>query len=192
MEVVSGRAIVDELTSAIDRGVSFLSTLLLIFAFVALFVGAFTIFNTFSITVGQRTRELALLRVVGASRRQVFGSVVAEAALTGLAASLIGLGVGVLAANGLRALLGAFGVSLPSASLVFEARTPLVALAVGIGVTVTSAILPARRAVRIPPVAALAEHAQERAQPPGRRRVIAGAAIGVLRARRRDRWGRRT
>ncbi|MGO9960001.1 MAG: ABC transporter permease [Solirubrobacteraceae bacterium] len=179
VQVVSGRAIANELTSANDNALSLLSTILLIFAFISLFVGAFTIFNTFTITVGQRTRELALLRVVGASRKQVFLSLLAEAALTGLAASLIGLGVGVLAAFGLRALLGGFGITLPSGPLVFEARTAVVALAVGIGVTVISAILPAQRAIRIPPVAALVEHTGERTRAPSRKRITAGAAIGT-------------
>ena len=116
-----------------------------------MFVGGFTIFNTFSITVGQRTRELALLRIVGASRRQVFRSVLAEAAITGLVSSVIGLGLGVLAALGLEALLRGFGTTLPTGSLVFEPRTVVVGLAVGVGVTVIAAIGPARTAVRIPP-----------------------------------------
>ena len=162
VEVVSGQTVANELSSAVDNELGFISTALLIFAAISLFVGGFTIFNTFSITVGQRTRELALLRVVGASRRQVFRSVLGEAALTGLVASLIGLGVGVLAALGLKALLKAFGIELPSAPLVFEARTVVVALAVGVGVTVISAIVPARRAVRIAPVAALVEDGGER------------------------------
>ena len=84
----------------------------------------------------------------------------AEAALVGLASSVIGLGLGTVAAIGLKALLGAFGIALPSSPLVFEARTVLAALAVGVGVTVLSAILPARRAVRIAPVAALSERLQ--------------------------------
>ena len=88
-----------------DNALAFISTALLIFAAIALFVGGFTIFNTLSITVGQRTREPALLRLVGAGRRQVFGSVLGEAAFTGLIASLIGLGLGVVAALGLKALL---------------------------------------------------------------------------------------
>ena len=88
VEVVSGQAVTNELTTAVDQRVGFISTALLVFAFIALFVGGFTIFNTFSITVGQRTRELALLRIVGASRKQLFRSVLAEAALTGLLASL--------------------------------------------------------------------------------------------------------
>jgi putative ABC transport system permease protein len=181
VEVVSGQAVAGELSSAVSNALSFLSTALLVFALISLFVGAFTIFNTFSITVGQRTRELALLRVVGAGRRQVFGSVLGEAAVLGLGASLIGLGLGVAAAAGLRALLGAFGVTLPSAPLVFEARTVAAALAVGVGVTVISAIGPARRAVRIAPVAALADSHEEEGESL-RRRVITGglaASCGI-------------
>ena len=178
VQIVSGQTVANELSSAVDNALGFISTVLLIFAAIALFVGGFTIFNTFSITVGQRTRELALLRLVGASRRQVFGSVLGEAALTGLAASVIGLGLGVLAALGLKALLKAFGIALPSAPLVFAARTVIVALAVGVGVTVLSAILPARRAVRIPPVAALVEPGDE-GPVSLHGRVTAGAVFAV-------------
>ena len=81
--MVTGQTVVNESTNSISQALGFFSTALLVFAFIALFVGAFTIYNTFSIIVGQRTRELALLRIVGASRRQVFGSVLAEAAITG-------------------------------------------------------------------------------------------------------------
>jgi putative ABC transport system permease protein len=180
VEVVSGQAVANELSSAVDNELSFLSTALLIFALISLFVGGFTIFNAFTITVGQRTRELALLRVVGASRRQVFGSVLGEAGLIGVGASLVGLGLGVLAAVGLRALLGAFGISLPSASLVFELRTVAVALGVGVGVTVLSAVIPARRAVGIPPVAALVEQTEDFSPGvPGRRRRV-GVVMAVV------------
>jgi putative ABC transport system permease protein len=181
VEVVSGQAVANQLSSAVDNELSFLSTALLIFALISLLVGGFTIFNTFTITVGQRTRELALLRVVGASRRQVFRSVLGEAAIVGLVASVIGLGLGVLAALGLKALLGAFGISLPSAPLVFEARTVAVAIGVGVGVTTLSAIVPARRAVRIPPVAALVEHSEDGAPLRGRRRWAGGvlALVGI-------------
>ena len=121
VEVVTGQTVLDEQTSSINQSLSFFSTALLVFAFISLFVGAFTIFNTFSITVGQRTRELAMLRVVGASRRQVSRSVLGEAAIVGVVSSLIGTGLGVLAAVGLEALLSAFGFTLPSGPLVFEA-----------------------------------------------------------------------
>ncbi len=179
VEVVSGQTVVSELSTAIGDALAFISTALLIFAFISLFVGGFTIFNTFSITVSQRTRELALLRVLGASRGQLLRSVLWEAAITGLAASVIGLGFGVLAAVGLRALLQAFGVQLPSAPLVFEARTVLVAVGVGIGVTVASAILPARRALRVAPVAALVDHGDEGPRPL-RRRLLGGCCVAVV------------
>src|SRR5689334_18303343 len=179
VEVVTGQTVADENTSSIDRALGFFSTALLVFAFISLFVGAFTIYNTFSIIVGQRTRELALLRIVGASRRQVFGSVLGEAAITGFVSSVIGLGLGVLAALGLQALLRGFGVTLPPGSLVFEPRTVLVGLAVGVGVTVLSAIGPARGAVRIPPVAALDDR-QSAASASLRRRFIWGTAVAVI------------
>jgi putative ABC transport system permease protein len=179
VQVVSGQTVASELSSAVGDALSFLSTALLVFALISLFVGAFTIFNTFSITVGQRTRELALLRIVGASRRQVFRSVLGEAALVGLAASVVGLGLGVLAAAGLKALLKAFGITLPPAPLVFEARTAVVAIAVGVGVTVISAIAPARRAVRIAPVAALVENREDEGEVSLRRRIRSGSIVGL-------------
>ncbi len=179
VEVVSGQTLINEETTDVNQALSVFSTALVIFALIALFVGGFTIFNTFSITVGQRTRELALLRIVGASRRQVFRSVLAEAALVGLVASVVGLGLGVLAAKALVALLSGFGVSLPSGSLVFSLRTVIVGLAVGIGVTVVSAISPARRAVRIPPVAALTAQNAESEVSSGRRGAIGGGCVVV-------------
>ena len=178
VEVVTGQTVADEQTSSINQALSFFSTALLVFAFISLFVGGFTIFNTFSIIVGQRTRELALLRIVGASRRQVFRSVLIEASIVGLVASLVGLGLGVLAALGLEALLKGFGITLPTGPLVFESRTVIVALLVGVGVTVLSAISPARRAVRIPPVAALADYRADQ-QESSRRRIAIGSVIGV-------------
>src|SRR5580693_3640211 len=178
VQVVTGQTVVNENTSSVNQALSFFSTALLVFAFISLFVGGFTIFNTFSITVGQRTRELALLRIVGASRRQVFRSVLAEAALTGLVSSVIGLGLGVLAALGLEALLRGFGITLPTGPLVFEPRTVLVGLAVGVGVTVIAAIRPARNAVRIPPIAALSDR-QAEGGVSLRRRFIGGAAVAL-------------
>jgi putative ABC transport system permease protein len=178
VQVVTGQTVVNENTDAVNQDLSFFSTALLVFAFISLFVGGFTIFNTFSIIVGQRTRELALLRIVGASRRQVFRSVLAEAGLVGLLSSVIGLGLGVLAALGLEALLRGFGITLPPGSLVFEPRTVLVGLLVGVGVTLVAAIGPARRAVRIPPVAALDDR-RSAAGPSLRRRFIWGAAVAA-------------
>ena len=179
VEVVTGQTVVNENTNSVDQALGFFNTALLVFAFISLFVGAFTIFNTFSIIVGQRTRELALLRIVGASRRQVFRSVIGEAALTGLVSSVIGLGLGVLAGLGLQALLRGFGISLPPGSLVFEPRTAIVGLLVGVGVTVVAAFGPARGAVRIPPVAALDDR---RSGPTAslRRRFIGGTALALI------------
>jgi putative ABC transport system permease protein len=179
VEVVTGQTVVNEQTSTIDQALSFFSTALLVFAFISLFVGAFTILNTFSIIVGQRTRELALLRIVGASRRQVFRSVLGEAALVGLGSSLLGIGLGVVAAIGLEALLRGFGIDLPSGPPVFRARTVVVALLVGVGVTVVAAISPARRAVRIPPVAAITDQ-QVGSEISFRRRFAWGASLAVI------------
>ncbi len=179
VEVVTGQTVANEQSNDINQALSFFSTALLVFAFISLFVGGFTIFNTFSITVGQRTRELALLRIVGASRRQVFRSVLAEALILGAVASFIGIGLGVLAAIGLEALFKGLGITLPSGSLIFEGRTVVVALLVGIGVTLVSAISPARRAVRIPPVAALADQRIDE-QESSRRRIIIGTVFAVV------------
>jgi putative ABC transport system permease protein len=179
VQVVTGQTVADEQTSDVNQALSFFSTALLVFAFISLFVGGFTIFNTFSIIVGQRTRELALLRIVGASRRQVFRSVLLEAAILGAVASLVGLGLGVLAAVGLEALLKGFGITLPTGPLVFQSRTVIAALVVGVGVTVVSAVSPARRAVRIPPVAALADYRSEQLES-SRRRIVLGGVIGLV------------
>jgi putative ABC transport system permease protein len=133
----------------------FINTFLLAFAFIALFVAIFLIFNTFSMLVAQRTRELALLRAVGASRGQVRRSVLAEAAVLGLLAAVLGVLGGILVSQGLRLLLKGFGADLPAAPLVIEPRTIVVSLVVGLVVTLVSAYLPARRAGVVPPVAAM-------------------------------------
>ena len=140
-------------------GLSFVKTLLLVFAGVALFVGAFMIFNSFSITIAQRTRELSMLRTVGASRRQVLGSVLGEATLMGLASSLIGLGIGIGLAKGLKALFKALGADLPGGSAVIQTRTIIVSLVVGTLVTLVASVLPAIRATRIQPIEGVREGA---------------------------------
>jgi putative ABC transport system permease protein len=178
-QVVTGQTVAKENTTAIDGGLSFLSTALVIFALIALFVGGFTILNTFSIIVSQRTRELALLRVVGASRRQVLGSVLGEAAIVGAVSSLAGIGLGVGAAVGLEALLRAFGIGLPTGPLVLEARTVIVALVVGIGVTTIAAIGPGRRAMRVAPIAAISGFSSQ-TQTSNRRRLVGGVTVSAL------------
>jgi putative ABC transport system permease protein len=139
--------------------VKFIKIFLLGFGGIALFVGAFIIFNTFSITVAQRAREFALLRTIGASRRQVLRSVVLEAFLIGLAATGAGVGVGIGIAQVLNLALKMVQIDLPQAGLVFTLRTVLVSLLVGVVVTVAAGIIPAVRATRVPPVAVLREGA---------------------------------
>jgi putative ABC transport system permease protein len=135
----------------------FIRYFLLAFAGVALFVGAFVIFNTLSITVAQRTREFATLRTIGGSGRQVLWSVVLESFVIGLIASLIGLFLGLGLAAGLNALFKALNIDLPTQGLVFAPRTIIVSLAIGIIVTVVAGVFPAIRATRVPPIAAVSE-----------------------------------
>jgi putative ABC transport system permease protein len=139
---------------------SFLRPALLAFGGVAVFVGAFIIFNAFSITVAQRRREFAMLRALGASRRQVLAAVVGEALTMGATASLLGLVAGLGVARLINALFKAVGADIPASGIALSARTVVVALLVGIGVTLLSALVPALRATRVPPVAALSEGAQ--------------------------------
>jgi putative ABC transport system permease protein len=135
--------------------VDILRVILLAFAGVAIVVGSFTIFNSLSITVAQRTKEFGLLRMVGASRRQVRGGVLLEALVIGLLASGAGIGLGVALAAGLQAIFTAVGMDLPADGLVLATRTVIVSLAVGTLATLVAAAIPARRATRIAPVAAL-------------------------------------
>ncbi|MBL7258273.1 ABC transporter permease [Paractinoplanes lichenicola] len=148
---------------------------LLAFGVIAVCMAAFVIANTFTIVLAQRTREIALLRLVGARRGQVFRSVVAEAAVIGLGGSALGLAVGVLLAYGLPTVMSSFGVT--DVSPLITTRTLLVALAVGVGVTVLAALLPARRGTAVPPVAALSDAAVQVARPTGRVRRVAGPAL---------------
>ncbi len=158
-EVVSATAEAQEQADEVSEFTSIFRYFLLAFGAIALFVGAFVIFNTFSITVAQRTREFATLRTIGASRRQILGSVILESLVIGLLASLVGLGLGVVLAEGIEALFGALGVDLPSADRVFATRTVVVALVVGIGITVLAGLFPAIRATRVPPISAVREGA---------------------------------
>ena len=137
------------------NGIGFIKTFLLVFAYIALFVGGFIILNTFSVTVAQRTRETGLLRAMGASRRQVLWSVIFESALIGLAGAVTGVGLGMALAPGLDAVFKAFGANLPDNGVVLEARTIIVSLLVGVVVSVVAGLAPALRATRISPLAAL-------------------------------------
>ena len=155
VETTTGKRLADDQAEMISASMSGLKQGLLVFAGIALFVGTFIIANTFTMLVAQRTRELALLRAVGASRRQVTRSVLIEALVVGTVAGVTGLAAGVGIGAGLRSLLGSFGASVPDGPLVITPGTVLTALAVGIVITVLAAWLPGRRAARIPPVAAM-------------------------------------
>jgi putative ABC transport system permease protein len=154
-EAVTGKAVQKEQTDSINKALGFFNIFLLIFAGVALFVGLFIILNTFTMLVAQRTRELALLRAIGASRKQVLTSVLGESFVVGVIASTVGIGLGLLVATGVRGLLDAFGVSMPAGSLIVKSHTIIAAYIVGVLVTLIAATAPALRASRIPPVAAM-------------------------------------
>jgi putative ABC transport system permease protein len=181
-EVITGKAITKENQDAIDKQLGFVRIGLSAFALVALIVGAFIIYNTFSIVVAQRLREMALLRAIGASRRQVLGSVIGESLVVGLIASVIGVAAGVLVAIGLKALLNAIGFGLPGSGVVVKPSAVVIGMLAGTIVTFISAIVPARQAARIPPIAAMRTVALER---PLNRALRSGigiaiTAIGVL------------
>jgi len=176
-QAVTAASVAADTAKSIEHGIGAFTTFLLVFAGVALFVGAFIIYNTFSILVTQRTRELALLRAIGASRRQVNRSVVVEAAIVGVLASVIGLGAGAVIALGLKALFDALGFGLPSSSLQLLPRTVIASIVVGTAVTVVSSVIPARRASRVPPVAAMTDAALTE-QSSLRRRSLIGAVVG--------------
>jgi putative ABC transport system permease protein len=159
--------------------ITFLQGFLLAFGGIALFVGSFVIANSLSITIAQRTRELATLRMLGASRRQVLTSIILESLVVGVVASVIGLFLGLLLAKGLFRLFDAVGFTLPNTGLVFETRTIVVALLAGILVTLVASLRPAVRATRVPPVAAVREGAT---LPRGRFARFRGAGAFLLAA----------
>ena len=158
-EVRTGVEEAEEQSSEIATFTTIIRYFLLSFAGIALFVGAFVIFNTLSITVAQRTREFATLRTLGASRRQVLRSVILEALVIGLGASIIGLFSGLALALGLNALFKSLNLDLPQTDTVFATRTIVVSLLVGTLVTLVAGLFPAIRATRVPPIAAVREGA---------------------------------
>ena len=174
-ESITGAQFTKENQDTFRKVFSTFKTFLLIFALIALFVGAFIIYNTFSIIVAQRTKEVAMLRAIGATRRQVLSSVIAESAIVGLIASIIGVGVGIVLALGLKAAFSAGG-GLPPGSPVISLRTVAVSLVIGVLVTVISAVFPARRAAKVAPVAAMRDVAVDTT---GRSRVRVAAGIGI-------------
>jgi putative ABC transport system permease protein len=158
-QVRTGQGQAQKQTNDTNSFLNIIQDFLLAFGGVALFVGSFVIANTLSITIAQRTRELATLRTLGATRRQVRRSVMLEALVIGVLASVVGLFLGLGLARGLNALFVSFGIDLPQAGVVFAARTIIVSLAVGIVITLLAALRPALRATRVPPIAAVREGA---------------------------------
>jgi putative ABC transport system permease protein len=180
LEAVTGATVTKEMQTSFQQGLAFFNTFMMIFAVIALLVGAFMIFNTFSITVAQRTRENGLLRAVGASKRQVLGSVLAEAAAVGVIASVAGLAAGIAVAAGLEALLNALGFAMPTGGIVFSARTVIVAGLAGLLVTLAAALSPARKAAKVPPVAAIQEVQAGSSGYGSKERIMVGTAVLLL------------
>ncbi|MCW2634177.1 MAG: putative transporter integral rane protein [Blastococcus sp.] len=159
VEAVTGQQVVDENTAAVSKGTAVFSQVLLIFAAVSVLVGSFVIWNTFSVLVAQRRREVALLRAVGATRRQVLTGIMVEAGLIGLVSAGVGLVAGVGLAVGIRSLLKLVNIDVPTTSASVELRTVVAALLVGVVVTMVAALVPAWAATRLAPVEALHEAA---------------------------------
>jgi putative ABC transport system permease protein len=176
VQVETGAENAQRETDEIGSDLGFLKIALLVFAGISLVVGGFQIFNTFSITVAQRIREFGLLRTLGASRGQILSAVLVEAFVVGLAGAVLGLFAGLGFAAGINALFESAGIDLPNTGLVFATRTIVVALVLGVGVTMVAALTPALRATRVSPMAALLEAAL----PEGRRRGRVLAAVAGL------------
>ena len=180
VEAITSEEATEEFGNAFESFIGPFQTILLSFAFVVLFVSTFIISNTFNIVLGQRVRELSLLRAVGATPRQVRRSVLTESVIIGAVATVAGLGLGMLGAIGIRALFSAFGGSLPDGPLPLNLRTVAWAAAVGIGFTVVASLVPAIKASRLSPVAGLRDDSGADA---GHRRIwrpVVGGALTVL------------
>jgi putative ABC transport system permease protein len=180
VQVETGDEAAKRQTNDIEQNLSFLRIALLVFAGVSLFVGAFQIFNTFSITVAQRTREFGLLRTLGASRRQIMSSVGIEALTLGLLGAAVGLAGGIGFAFGINELFKAVGIDLPNTGTVIAARTVIVSLIVGVVVTLVAALAPALRATRVTPMAALREAELQDSKARGRVVTAVAVAVGVI------------
>ncbi|HEX6665064.1 MAG TPA: FtsX-like permease family protein [Solirubrobacterales bacterium] len=176
VRVETGKESADRSSEEIRDDLGFLTTFLLVFGFIAVFVGSFLIFNTFSITVAQRVSEFGMLRTLGASRAQILTTVLVEAVVIGLIGSVIGILAGLVIAMLLNALLELFGFDLPTTSLVLESRTVIVGLLVGVVVTLVASLIPALRSTRVPPIAAL--HAFTPTA--SRRRRLVYAVLSIL------------
>jgi putative ABC transport system permease protein len=178
-QAITGATFTKENQDIFEQAISTFKTVLVAFALVSLFVGAFIIYNTFSIIVAQRTREIALLRAIGAGRGQVLGSIFGEALAVGVVASVVGVVAGVGLAIGLRNLLSQFGLGLPSTAPVISATTVISSLVVGVTVTLVAALFPARRAASVAPIAAMRQVAVDVSNR-SRVRLLAGILLTVL------------
>jgi len=180
VQVETGEEAAKRQTDDIADNLKFLRIALLVFAGVSLFVGAFQIFNTFSITVAQRTREFGMLRTLGASRNQILASVGTEALTLGLLGAAVGLAGGIGFAFGINELFKAVGIDLPNTGTVVALRTVIVSLIVGVLVTLVAALVPALRATRITPMAALREAELEDTKPRRRLLTVVAVALGAI------------
>jgi putative ABC transport system permease protein len=178
-EAVTGATVVKESADAVNKDLKFVTVLFMIFAGIALFVGSFIIWNTFTMTITQRSREIALLRAIGATRRQVNRSLIVEALLLGFLASAVGIALGLVVAKGLKLLMDLVGFSLPSTSMQVQPRTIWVSLLVGTVVTVVAALVPAYRATKVLPVEALREAVPGSGNPTWKR-ITGGAVVTGL------------
>jgi putative ABC transport system permease protein len=182
VEAITGAKLTNENTSDINQEfLDLFTTFLTVFAGVALLVATFSIYNTFSIIVAQRTRESALLRAIGAGRGQILASVAIEALLVGVVASAVGLFGGLGMAGLLKGMFDAFGFSLPAGGLVFKTSVVVISMIVGVVVTLVAGVAPAIKASRVPPLAAIRDVAVERTRASVRRAItgVALTAIGV-------------
>jgi putative ABC transport system permease protein len=187
LETLTGAEITAEVQGQIKDVLNIFSTFLIVFSFIALGVGSFVIYNVFSITAAQRQQENALLRAIGASRSQVSRALLVESSTMGVIGSVIGFGVGIVLSIGLNALLQATGFEVPTRGLTINPRSFVYTFVAGLSVTLLAALLPARRAGRVPPLAAMRETALDTAGNLGRRVMIglglvALGAIGLVAA----------
>lgn len=182
-EVITSQDMAQSSAEAAQEQLMFLRISLLLLAGTVFVVGAFMIANTFSIVVAQRTREFATLRAIGATSRQIAGSVLGEALIVGTVASLLGLGVGVAMATGLRQVAASFGVVIPDGPLFIEPTTLATGFALGVVVTLIAAMLPARRASRVAPIVAMRDEALATRASGSRLAIgtaLSVAAVGLL------------
>jgi putative ABC transport system permease protein len=178
-KVITGKEAIAELSTQSSGNFRFLKLALVIFGAIALLVGTFVISNTFSILVAQRTKELALLRALGAGRPQVLGSVLLEAGVVGAIAAVLGIGAGILLSHAILSGISATGVQLPNASVVVSTKTIVFSMAIGVTVTLLASLLPALRATQVAPLAALRDVAVDRSNL-SRFRIVAGVVCSSL------------